>query len=190
MARPMNVDSLATTGSPDSRIRRFSREYESGVCSIGPEEIALLPAGRPRGRGRDGWRLAGADRRRRAAALRLVLFIPAATAASGHLQARLKKSCAGLGWLGVTTSASGHGRRRGGRGGSICGPPAGEPDRPASGLIGRCGRRRRPPADLTSAPAGQARGRPTIRRGDCRPSGRSARRGHPLRGPGDPDPDR
>ena len=94
------MNSFAATGGPGTpRISRFSSEYQSGVCNIGPEEIA-----RRRRAGHVGVVVTvgllvaliaiGAP-----PLLRLVLFIPAAMAASGYLQAWLK-FCAGFGRLG------------------------------------------------------------------------------------------
>jgi len=95
-------------------------EYRPGVCNIGPAEIAR--------RRRTGYVgtvatvlllmiLAAADA---PTPLRLLVFIPAAVAASGFIQARLR-FCAGFGWLGLfnfrevgatETVASSEARRR------------------------------------------------------------------------------
>ena len=77
-----------------------SSDYRSGVCNIGPAEIAR--------RRRTGITMtvvtlvmlaivAMADA---PTPVRLVVFFPAAVAASGFLQASLR-FCAGFGWLGV-----------------------------------------------------------------------------------------
>jgi hypothetical protein len=74
--------------------------YESGVCNIGPAEIAR--------RRRTGIAMSIATVVLLAALLlvhappsaRLIVFLPAAVAASGFLQAWLR-FCAAFGWLGV-----------------------------------------------------------------------------------------
>lgn len=91
---------FAATRPDQPRLTRFPVEYEAGVCNIGPEEIASR-----RRVGHVGTVatiglfialvLLGAP-----PVLRLLLFIPAAVAASGYLQAYLK-FCAGFGRLGV-----------------------------------------------------------------------------------------
>jgi hypothetical protein len=75
-------------------------EYQAGVCNIGPEEIA-----RRRRAGHVGLvitvaLLLGFVLTDLPPIFRLVLFLPAASAASGYLQAWLK-FCAGFGSIGV-----------------------------------------------------------------------------------------
>jgi hypothetical protein len=93
--------SLTATNPPKAPMQpALPAEYQAGVCNIGPEEIA-----RRRRAGHIGLIisvavfvglvLAGAP-----PIFRLVLFLPAASAASGYLQAWLK-FCAGFGSIGV-----------------------------------------------------------------------------------------
>jgi hypothetical protein len=75
-------------------------EYRPGVCNIGPTEIA-----RRRRTGHTGViatvvLLAALIAVQAPAITRLLLFLPAAGAAAGYLQAWLR-FCAGFGWLGV-----------------------------------------------------------------------------------------
>jgi hypothetical protein len=74
--------------------------YRAGVCNIGPAEVA-----RRRRSGHTGLIAAVALLAALVIAdaptpLRLLVFVPAAIAASGYLQAWLR-FCAGFGWLGV-----------------------------------------------------------------------------------------
>jgi hypothetical protein len=78
----------------------FDADYRPGVCNIGPAEI-----GRRRRTGVIGTiativLLAILVAAHAPTPLRLLLFVPAAVAASGFLQAWLR-FCAGFGWLGV-----------------------------------------------------------------------------------------
>ena len=95
------MKSLAAASSPGTpRISRFAVEYQAGVCNIGPEEVA-----RRRRAGHVGLAitlllLVAMVAMGVPPLVRLFLFIPAAGAASGYLQAWLK-FCAGFGRLGV-----------------------------------------------------------------------------------------
>jgi hypothetical protein len=93
--------SLAATSGPNaSQPGTVPADYQAGVCNIGPEEIS-----RRRRAGHFGLAvtvvlLVGMIALDAPSLLRLVLILPAAAAASGYLQARLK-FCAGFGRLGV-----------------------------------------------------------------------------------------
>jgi hypothetical protein len=92
--------SAATSPGPRTAQGLVVGEYVPGVCNIGPAEIAP--------RRRTGVMMAIVTVVLAAALVvahaptlaRVVVFIPAAIAASGFLQARLR-FCAGFGWLGV-----------------------------------------------------------------------------------------
>jgi hypothetical protein len=113
-----------------TRINRRA-EYESGQCNIGPAEIA-----RRRMAGHAGTIatvvllgiLVGTDAPVWA---RLLLFLPAAGAASGYLQAALR-FCANYGWRGVFNfGVAGHNRTS-----PIADPDARRADRRKAALIG------------------------------------------------------
>ena len=93
--------SLAAMSTPNTPMQpALPAEYQAGVCNIGPEEIA-----RRRRAGHVGLIITVAVFVGLVVAglppiVRLVLFLPAAAAASGYLQAYLK-FCAGFGSLGV-----------------------------------------------------------------------------------------
>ena len=93
--------SLAAMSTPNTPMQpALPAEYQAGVCNIGPEEIA-----RRRRAGHIGLIITVAVFVGLVVAglppiVRLVLFLPAAAAASGYLQAWLK-FCAGFGSLGV-----------------------------------------------------------------------------------------
>ena len=98
---PSTIDlTRATAPAPQPLVSPPSVEYVPGVCNIGPAEIA-----RRRRTGFAGTIATAALLGVLLAVhapppLRLVLFLPAAVAASGFLQAWLR-FCAGFGWLGV-----------------------------------------------------------------------------------------
>ena len=91
---------LAATGPGRVAPRGVDASYVPGVCNIGPAEIAR--------RQRSGITASIATVVLFAVLVavhapvlaRLVVFVPAAVAAAGFLQARLR-FCAGFGWLGV-----------------------------------------------------------------------------------------
>ncbi|HET7030458.1 MAG TPA: hypothetical protein VFI34_08100 [Candidatus Limnocylindrales bacterium] len=93
----MTIHRFATAGFP---VQPADRTYRAGVCNIGPVEIAR--------RRRTGVTMTIATVLLLAVLvaihaptpLRLIVFFPAAVAASGFLQAWLR-FCAGFGWLGV-----------------------------------------------------------------------------------------
>ena len=93
--------SLAATSTPNPPLQpTLPADYQAGVCNIGPEEIA-----RRRRAGHIGLVITVALFVGLVVAglppfVRLILFLPAAAAASGYLQAWLK-FCAGFGSLGV-----------------------------------------------------------------------------------------
>jgi hypothetical protein len=92
--------SAATSPGPPTAQGLVVGEYVPGVCNIGPAEIAR--------RRRTGVTMSIVTVVLAAALVvahvptlaRVVVFIPAAIAASGFFQARLR-FCAGFGWLGV-----------------------------------------------------------------------------------------
>ena len=87
----------ATTPAP---IDFRDTAYQPGVCNIGPAEIARRRRAGNVGLVATAGLLAGLVAIDAPPVARLVLTIPAATAASGYLQARLK-FCAGFGSAGV-----------------------------------------------------------------------------------------
>jgi hypothetical protein len=75
-------------------------DYQPGVCNIGPSEIARRRRAGHLGLAVTVGLFAGLVLTRAPRATRLVVVLPAATAASGYLQARLR-FCAGFGSRGV-----------------------------------------------------------------------------------------
>jgi hypothetical protein len=78
----------------------FDADYRPGVCNIGPAEIARRRRTGVIGTIATVVLLAILVAVHAPTPLRLLLFVPAAVAASGFLQAWLR-FCAGFGWLGV-----------------------------------------------------------------------------------------
>lgn len=108
------MKSFAATGNPGTpRISRFPAEYQAGVCNIGPEEIAARRRAGHVGLAATVLMFAGLVLVGAPPVARLVLFVPAAVAASGYLQAWLKFCAAfgsrgifNFGPMGATTSVS------------------------------------------------------------------------------------
>ncbi|HEV7200832.1 MAG TPA: hypothetical protein VGO32_08530 [Candidatus Limnocylindria bacterium] len=96
-----STTSFAATSSPNtSQPSLAPAEYQAGVCNIGPEEIARRRRAGHFGAAITVGLLIGLIALGAPPLLRLVVFLPAAAAASGYLQAWLK-FCAGFGRLGV-----------------------------------------------------------------------------------------
>lgn len=96
--------SLAATSTPNTppqpMVPVVPAEYQAGVCNIGPEEIARRRWGGHVGLAITVALFVGLVVAGLPPLVRLILFLPAASAASGYLQAWLK-FCAGFGSIGV-----------------------------------------------------------------------------------------
>jgi hypothetical protein len=93
--------SVAAASTPNAPIQpSLPADYQAGVCNIGPEEIARRRRAGHFGAAITVGLLIGLIALGVPPVFRLVVFLPAAAAASGYLQAWLK-FCAGFGRLGV-----------------------------------------------------------------------------------------
>ena len=90
----------ATRNSGTPRISRIPVEYQAGVCNIGPEEIAARRRAGHVGLAATALVFVGLVLVGAPPVARLILFVPAAVAASGYLQAWLK-FCAAFGSRGI-----------------------------------------------------------------------------------------
>jgi hypothetical protein len=97
---PVSRTTIIFPTSPEASASGTDAGYQPGVCNIGPAEIARRRRAGHMGLGASGVLLLGLVAFDAPAWARLLVALPAAGAASGYLQARLR-FCAGFGSRGV-----------------------------------------------------------------------------------------